>query len=338
MWFEKLTGFSEESPEQVRKYLHIKGNQLVSSVNGHKWLYGSLEIPNLSELRKRVKKLELPKGHLILQECIANVQELHKRNENLGAFFQVASQFNLLEMMSPRVTPEGGIDGYEYDLTQGPACAIAAGAGTIYRNYFVSLNGKTGQSINNQIDTLSDIGQILGNESGRLWHMKNGYALASEEGLEIISRKLSSLDEAEIDNIRRKLKIGIQWNTEVTLNNLKHTVSQSYCSALPIAYSQYSYQLWEKFAELILEASYEATICAAILNYSETGNKNVYLTLLGGGAFGNKESWIINAIERAVIKYKNIDLKINIVSYHASNQEVNKLVNRFNASKFKYLT
>ena len=330
MWFEKLTGFIEESPEQVRDNLYIEGNQLISSVNGNKFLYGSLETPNLSELREGVRTLKLPQGRIILQESVANIQNLHTATENKGAFFQVASQFNLLEMVSPQITPDNGISAYEYDLTQGPACAIAAGAGTIYRNYFVNLNGKIGQSTNNQIDTLSNIGKILGNESGHLWHMKNGYALASEKGLKTISKLLASLNESEIDKIRENLKIGIQWNTEVTLNNLKHLVSQSYCSALPVANSQHSHQLWEKFAVLILEASYEATICAAILNSSKTGNQNVYLTLLGGGAFGNEESWIISAIERALMRYRNIDLKVHIVSYRASNNQVKKLVNRFN--------
>lgn len=335
MWFEKLTGFPEESPEQVRKHLYIKDNQLISSVNGHKWLYGSLETPNLSELRERVKKLKLPKGHLRLQECIANVQELHKEDKNIGAFFQVASQFNLLEMLSPKITPDSGVSGYEYDSTQGPACAIAAGAGTIYRNHFVKLNGETGQSKNNQIDTLSDIGVLLGNQSEQLWSMQNGYALASKEGLETISEKLRQLSELEIDKIREQLRIGIQWNTEVTLNNLKHTVSQSYCSALPVAYSQHPSQLWEKFALLILEASYEATICAAILNYSETDNNNVYLTLLGGGAFGNNKNWIISAIKRAVTKYKDVDINVFIVSYYSSNKPVRNLIDRFNSQKLQ---
>jgi len=330
MWFEKLVGFTEESPEQVRELLYIKDNQLISSVNGNKYLYGLLETPSLSELRARVRKLNLPKGCIHLQESVANVQNLHMANENKGGFFQVASQFNLLEMISPEITPDNGVGGYEYDLTQGPACAIAAGAGTIYRNYFVHLNGKVGQSANNQIDTLSDIGKILGNESGHLWYMKNGYALASDEGLKTISKYLANLNESKIDEIRKNLRIGIQWNTEVTLNESKHSVSQAYCSALPVAYSQYSYQLWEKFAVLILEASYEATICAAILNSVKTGNHNVYLTLLGGGAFGNKEYWIISAIERALIKYKNIDLKVYIVSYSTSNKQVKKLINSFN--------
>ena len=61
--------------------------------------------------------------------------------ENAGALFQVASQLNLLEMTGPEVTPEDGVTIYQDDRTQGPACAIAAGAATIYRNYFAPVGG-----------------------------------------------------------------------------------------------------------------------------------------------------------------------------------------------------
>jgi len=78
---------------------------------------------------------------------------------------------------------------YEHDRTPGPACAIAAGAGTIYRNYFAIVNGQTGQSANNQIDCLADIGAAFGNTS-RLWEMRNGYELASQSGLVEIAHRL----------------------------------------------------------------------------------------------------------------------------------------------------
>ena len=81
-----------------------------------------------------------------MREVVANVQALHADVSNAGSLFQVASQFNLLEMVSPSVTPEQGVGIYENDHTQGPSCAIAAGAGTIYRNYFASINGQIGQS------------------------------------------------------------------------------------------------------------------------------------------------------------------------------------------------
>ncbi len=231
MWFETLTGFHEQSPEQVRNNISVDGEVMESYVNGKEFVYGILEIPTLAELRNRVHSSEIHAEELSVREVIANVQHLHASESNAGSLFQVASQFNLLEMVSPDVTPEHGVGGYEYDLTQGPACAIAAGAGTIYRNYFADVNGQKGQSVDNQIDCLIDIGKALGNTANRLWEMRNGYALATEKGLIEIANRLKSANESEIDELRRLLRIGIQWNTEVTIADSRHTVSQAYCSA-----------------------------------------------------------------------------------------------------------
>lgn len=144
-----------------------------------------------------------------------------------------------------------------------------------------------------------------------------------------INTKIKSATESEIDKLRQLLRIGIQWNTEVTLENSKHTVTQTYCSALPVAYSQQSSGLWASFAEIVLEASYEATICTGILNYIKTGNNKVYLTLLGGGVFGNKIEWIINAIKRSLIIYKNFGLDVIIVSHGYSNMHIQDLIHQF---------
>ena len=73
----------------------------------------------------------------------------------------MASQFNLLEMTGPEITPEDGVTRYAHDRTQGPACAIAAGAATVYR----------------------------------------------------------------LDALRSRLRIGIQWNTQVTSGVLKNQQS-----------------------------------------------------------------------------------------------------------------
>ena len=332
MWFEKLTGFSEQSPTQVRKNLSVKGNILKSLVNQKEFFCGLLETPTLEKLRSRVSHVSCDKElntKTSLREIVANVQDLHTDEANIGALFQVASQFNLLEMVSPNVTPEQGIDGYEYDRTQGPACAIAAGAGTIYRNYFANVNGEIGQTSNNQIDCLTEIGVALGNKNDRLWEMKNGYVLASADGLTAINAKLELATESERDELRSLLRIGVQWNTEVTLNDLKRTVTQVYCSALPVAYSQISPVLWADFAKLILEASYEATLCSAILNAEKTGNNKVYLTLIGGGVFGNEREWIMTAIERSLKLYEYADLDVFIVSYGSSDPHVQELVRKF---------
>lgn len=94
---------------------------------------------------------------------------------------------------------------------------------------------------------------------------------------------------------------------------------------LPVAYSNHPSNLWEDFARLVLEASYEATICTAILNWQNTGNNRVFLTLLGGGVFGNEIVWITDSIIRTLRLYKNWQIDVAIVSYGASNQHVQRL-------------
>jgi len=326
MWFEELTGFTEHSPAQVRANLDLDGNRMTSRVNGNSWVFGRLETPSLAELRASAPVKQIPAGRLVVREVIADVRALHADPVNAGALFQVASQFNLLEMVSPDVTPEQGIDRYEQDPTQGPACAVAAGAGTIYRNYLAQVNGRKGQSSDNQIDCLLDIGSTLGNAGGRLWSMRNGYALATVEGLDEISTRLGAMSRQARDALRQKLRIGIQWDTQVTIRGCQHLVTQVYGSALPVAYLPHTDGLWEKFARLVLEASYEATLWAAVLNFAMTGNNRVYLTLLGGGAFGNDDEWIIAAIERALELFSRIPLEVAIVGHNDLKPGVTELV------------
>jgi hypothetical protein len=328
-WFEALTGFRETLPSQVRQNIVVDGETLTSRVNGKVMVCGQLETPSLAELRERVGSSGLGGGALSVREVVADVQALHADISNADALFQVASQFNLLEMVSPGVTPEHGVGIYENDHTQGPSCAIAAGAGTIYRNYFAPVNGQIGQSESNQIDCLADLGRGLGNFDNRFWQMRNGYALASRSGLIEISNRLRAASEAERDELRALLRIGIQWNTQVTLKDCTHKVSQAYCSALPVAYSNHPPDLWEDFARLVLEASYEATICIAILNGRSTGNRRVFLTLLGGGAFGNETHWITESITRALKLYQAWNIEVVIVSYGVSKGYVRKLVEQF---------
>lgn len=329
LWFKELTGFLEESTENVHNNLEIKGDTMVSKVNGRSFQMGSLEIPSLKELRERN---ELPSGSsrvIKVSEIVGDVQKMHQDPENENALFQAASQFNLLEMVDPSVSPAAGINRYENDHTQGPACAIACGAGTIYRNYFVPIEGQLGQTGGRQIDTLKDIGKSLGNIDESLWKMSNGYALASQDGILKINKTLASLTPEEYCVLQGKLQVGIQWNTEVTLGNAKQTVSQVYCSALPVAYSQLESYYWERFACLVLSATYEATLYAGLENYKKTGSKLVYLTLVGGGAFGNDSDWIEDAIISALHKFSGTPLDVRIVSYGASKESVRRICKDF---------
>lgn len=329
MWFKKLMGFEEISAENVRNNIVIDGFTLVSKVNKKSYTYGELTTPTLNYLRNQLN-INLFDKSISVSEIVSRVENLFCDSNNKNAVFQVASQFNLLEMVGPHIMPENGIDKYEYDLTQGPACAIACGAGTIYRNYFVKVNGKIGQTFYNQIDCLGLIGEKLNNRDSELWKMSNGYALLTQEGLLKINAHIASLNKIEFEELKGNLKVGIQSNTEVTLNENKQFVTQVFCSALPVAYSQIDFIYWESFARLILEATYESIFYVALINYKKTGSNKLFLTLVGGGAFGNECAWIIDSIEKVVEKFKNTPLDIKIVSFRKSNIDVQKLVNKLN--------
>jgi propanediol dehydratase small subunit len=119
--------------------------------------------------------------------------------------------------------------------------------------------------------------------------MLNGYALATSPGLQAIGRLLRSASESVRDALRAELAVDVQRGADVTdlPPERRHTVTQVFCSALPVAYSEVPASLWEPFARPVLEAAYEATMLAAIETRMHGGAPTVLLTRLGGGAFGN---------------------------------------------------
>ena len=138
------------------------------------------------------------------------------------------------------------------------------------------------------------------------------------DSLNAIGSHLNNASEADRDYLRSKLTIGVQSDVEVTDRDTGSQpifVSQAFCSALPIAYSESEASLWQPFAELVLEAAYEATLLAAARNFARGGSNVVLLTLLGGGAFGNDTRWIRHAIGRALTIMKPHELDVRLVNY-----------------------
>ncbi len=146
-----------------------ENHRLMSKAN-HKWFnVGRLTTPDLAQLRKQVtqqgqRSTQPPPpvqknpsdsslgGIYIVHEAVADVLPLHAQYPR--ATFQAASQMNCLEFPNQYVAlfpthpptvcntlrmhtvPEDGVTIYAADPTQGPACALACAAGSVYRNYF----------------------------------------------------------------------------------------------------------------------------------------------------------------------------------------------------------
>ena len=77
---------------------------------------------------------------------------------------------------------------------------------------------------------------------------------------------------------------------------------------------------------MILEASYECTLWIGLKNLEKTGSPKVFLTLLGGGAFGNPMSWIEEAVLHSLLAFKNTSLQVKLVSYGSSNASARRII------------
>lgn len=318
-WFAAITGFTEESYHRTQQNLLVRDNQIISKRDGHGHSFGHFSLIPLEQLRQVATGTDIGPNNIRI--VLGDARALHSDPQNAGATFQVASQFNSLEMVGPDVSPEQGVTRYVHDRTQGPACAIAAGAGTIWRNYLIPLEGQVGQSAERQLNALdaleTELVRTLGIPASSFWTMRNGYTMAKPEGLKAIALHLRGADESERDRLRRLIKVG--WHRNVDATDMpvgkRHQVSQVYCSAVPMAYNRIAAEYWEPLARLVLEAAYEATLLAASADSSDGKSRRALLTGLGGGAFGNNQTWITDAIDYALARVPNAGLELLMVGH-----------------------
>ena len=171
-WFEAIAGFKEGNYHDTKSKLVESDGYLHSNLSSKTYAVGDFQVPSLAELRDRRNQYG-SSGRLSVKNISGDVRSMHSDRQYAGALFQVASQFNMLEMVHPGVTPEEGVTGYQFDHTQGPACAMAAGAATIYRNYLVPVGNQDGQTSDRQIDGLAELGaklaEMLGVDITDLW-------------------------------------------------------------------------------------------------------------------------------------------------------------------------
>ena len=208
------------------------------------------------------------------------------------------------------------------DPTQGPKCALACPAGTVFRNYLVEHGaGSRGQG-DGQIDCLADVGAAVGNADEKYWKMQNGYCLPSGAGsIRSLSKRLSA-EPSLIEAAEAALRVGVHWETQARPPR-EHRVCQVYASALPVAYAHGSASAadWEPFARLVLRAAYEATLSVGVIKARKRGGNSdrvaVFLTALGGGAFGNRIGWIVDALRGALETHRDSPLDVTLVHYGA---------------------
>lgn len=328
-WFKDITGFAEGPYEETRSRISVDGNAIINVETGRRTSFGLLGTPDLARLRQygvdrcenRPNQLRIVRG---------DIRDFYADPANAGALFQVASQFNLLEMMSPAVAPEDGVTRYVRDLTQGPVSAMAAGAALIYRNYLMPVAGKYGQTEDRQFNAMKDFQKALPTGLCQLTDRpeiyRNGYLLFGQPEIIAFNHWAESLDEDGRQRLKSLIRYGVHRNVQVSLPSAGHKVSQIFCSALPVAYCDAPFWLYRGLASMILEAAYEATILAGTVNRAVHGSSRVFLTFLGGGAFGNAEEWIFNGMKEALKRTAGAGLDLRLVCYGTTPISVERFV------------
>ena len=215
-----------------------------------------------------------------------------------------------------------------------------------------------GQSANRQINCLADIMKLLKQKciqtginvpldninspnpygfsikEGDLFAVKNGYVESTDNNLFILNELIEHGGEEFKEQIKNALRCCIQRDTEVTSDPRSNSsnpnlITQVYVSALSFGYSKVSNkELWAPFAKIILEAAYEHTILEGLRNNLDRIQKGlepqpIYLTMLGGGVFGNNPEWIKEAISSAIIKASEYQIPFAVKLVHYLSTDTN---------------
>lgn len=227
---------------------------------------------------------------------------LQSNPENEGAMFQIASNFNGVEGVDETVTPNNPsfVTNYVNDPTQGPIASIGAGPAAIARVFvpFYATRQKKKphewqQTQTRQLDFLENLKDY--------YHVENGYIINNAR-----LKPLPS-DPSDVDSLVGKARVLVHADVDVvfgrrrddTLEVLERPVkiSQVFCSSMNMAQGTSGYNNSKLpgaalKAKLLLRAAYLGTYFAAI----DRGCSKLYLTLIGGGVFGNNPKDILDII------------------------------------------
>ena len=133
-WFNQQFGFAENDLSgfrEVQKNFKLdQSKKILTHIANNRTLCGKFQTPSVKELLEENARRPASKKRrgITFENIVGDVTELHLDQYNDGAVFQVASQFNCLEMVGPDVTPEDGVTIYSEDETKGPKCATACPA------------------------------------------------------------------------------------------------------------------------------------------------------------------------------------------------------------------
>ena len=290
-----ILGVTEEELLQLtidERSSFIMGDTFINKNNGKATPIGKFYTSSVQDLLNTLDT-QLPKNNrhvpfkIITEADIGVIISSLKTKDK--AMVQVASNFNCLEVPSRKTNIESGhlIESAHLDSTQGPAATFGPLAASLYRAHFY----KGGQGMNNQVNMLEDVEPYFSKPiNGKL-------TLSGHE-----------TDINDVDHVVKQIKCGIHENSVILygrdkdgrhfeLYNACELVDQVFNASINIRNygnrTSKSNQL--KITRTLLRAAYESTYLSAIYRKREV----LYLTLVGGGVFGNPIDMIVEELVRS---------------------------------------
>lgn len=225
-----------------------------------------------------------------------DVAALQADPNNHDAVFQVASNFNALEATSAdHDCEEQLLSDYVTDSTQGAAAALSAFGGLLQRRYFLYYSPE-------QADA-------------RWWGQTQEKAVNFLEqfSLPIIMSRAGYVKFEPPWNFPvlqqyEKMQVGVQADVQVIAGHQLNADEQVWCTrpeqrvnqvfTAAIDFGKTNVHLVgnkkiHAWGQLLIQAAYEGTVRWAMAHHK----KKVFLTFVGSGAFGNRQSWMVNAIK-----------------------------------------
>jgi len=222
--------------------------------------------------------------------------------ENLNGTFQAASNFNGVEGISEYKTPDSETftEDYIYDRTQGPAASLGAPGAAITRVHaaFYNKNGDPFEWRQTGVKQIEFLDQV-----SEHFPTINGYVIQDPDKQPEFPKEGTD----EYDKLLDITKIGIHKDVQIVfgqrgfrfrpLGRTDQYVDQVFCAAMNMRQGMSGQRnsrisnAREK-ALFILRSAYYGSYLAAVVNK----RKKLYLTMIGGGVFGNEKSDIWKAI------------------------------------------
>lgn len=272
------------------------------------------------------------------------------------SMFQVASNFNGIEAVEESAPPESEefTTNYIYDQTQGPGASVSAGPAAIARVYAAFYNeGKRpyewSQRGENQIKMLEDVSDY--------YRVTNGYVVNSENNVDLTKHHITEGDDTTINEVAKKVKLCVHTNVDVVFGAryyndddddvmavLKdpHRINQVFTAAMnlhqgPNGKANQILPDSPAKSRALLRAAYMGTYLSAI----NTGCEVLYLTLIGGGAFGNSIKIIfdeiLNAHKMIAMNEKNRCLKCVKLWLFKSTKEMQDFVKTLEEERINFV-